>query len=84
MRCSMNMIRNTILACIDMEYQLNDEYIELMKLLKYLNVVQSGGEAKMVISEGLVKVNGQVEFRKRHKLRKGFVIEFEDIRIDIV
>lgn len=67
-----------------MEYQLKDEYIELMKLLKYLNIVQSGGEAKMVITEGLVRVNGEVEFRKRHKLRKGYVVEFEDVKINIV
>ena len=67
-----------------MEYKLKDEYIELMKLLKYLNVVQSGGEAKMVITDGLVRVNGEVEFRKRRKLRKGFVVEFEDVTIKIL
>lgn len=67
-----------------MEYKLKDEYIELMKLLKYLNIVQSGGEAKMVITDGLVRVNGEVEFRKRHKLRKGFLVEFEDVKIEIV
>ncbi len=67
-----------------MEYQLKDEYIELMKLLKYLNLVQSGGEAKMVISDGLVRVNGEVELRKRHKLRKGFVVDFEEVTIKII
>lgn len=67
-----------------MEFKLKDEYIELMKLLKYLNIVQSGGEAKMVISDGMVKVNGEVELRKRHKLRKGFVVEFEEVRVEVV
>lgn len=44
------------------------EYVELYKLLKILNWVNSGGEAKQFIEEGKVSVNGEVETRKRKKL----------------
>ena len=53
------------------------EYIELNKLLKVLNWVGTGGEANMVIDNGEVIVNGEVETRRRNKLREGFVIEFQ-------
>ena len=66
-----------------MEFELKGEYIELMKLLKFLSFVSSGGEAKLVIDEGMVKVNGETEFRRRNKLRKGDVVEFEGNRVEI-
>ena len=47
----------------------DDEFIELIKLLKLKNIAQSGGHAKMMVEEGSVKVNGELEFRKRKKLR---------------
>ena len=47
------------------------EYVELYKLLKILNWVNSGGEAKLLIEEGAVQVNGEVETRKRKKLVVG-------------
>mgnify|MGYP000965346092 CR=1 FL=1 len=53
------------------EYPLTTEYIELIKLLKRLRLVESGGQAKLAVEEGLVMVNGQTEHRKRAKLRKG-------------
>ena len=49
----------------------DDEFIELIKLLKLKNIAQSGGHAKMMVEEGLVKVNGELEFRKRKKLPYG-------------
>lgn len=49
----------------------DEEYIELNQLLKLMNLVQSGGHAKLVIEDGLVRVNGEVEFRKRKKMRDG-------------
>jgi len=57
--------------------------IELYKLLKFEGMVASGGEAKHVISEGLVMLNGGVETQKRKKIVAGDVIEFagETIRI---
>ncbi|WP_413112174.1 RNA-binding S4 domain-containing protein [Thaumasiovibrio sp. DFM-14] len=50
--------------------------IELYKALKIANVVSGGGEAKFVIAEGYVAVNGELEQRKRRKLNDGDVIEF--------
>ncbi len=60
-----------------MNYQLQgQEYIELIKLLKLLGLVDTGGEAKYCVEEGEVLVNKEVEFRKRRKLRSGDTIEF--------
>jgi len=50
--------------------------VELFKLLKFEGLVGSGGEAKHVVAEGLVKVNGEVEIRKRKKIVAGDVVEF--------
>ena len=60
-----------------------DEYIELIKLLKLQQIAQSGGHAKIIVEDGLVKVNGEQEFRKRKKLRAGDIVELEDITIEI-
>ena len=53
------------------------EYIELNNLLKVQGLCASGGMAKAVISEGLVRVDGNVELRKRCKIRSGQVVEFD-------
>ena len=65
------------------EIIISQEPIELNKLLKFENMVSSGGEAKYVISEGQVIVNGKVETRKRKKIFSGDIIEFgkDNIRI---
>jgi len=52
-----------------------DEYIELNKLLKVMGVAQTGGHAKLMIDDGVVKVNTEVESRKRKKLRAGDIVE---------
>jgi len=57
--------------------------IELYKILKFANMVDSGGEAKYAISEGKVTVNGNVETRKRKKIFSGDVIEFEGEKIRV-
>jgi len=57
------------------------EYIELNKLLKLLQLVETGGEANLCIEGGEVIVNGEVELRKRNKLRDGYVVEFRDRKI---
>jgi ribosome-associated protein len=51
--------------------QIATEYIKLDSFLKAVNAVGSGGEAKLVIADGLVKVNGSVELRRGRKLRPG-------------
>ena len=52
------------------------EPLELFRFLKYESIVSSGGEAKHVISEGLVSLNDVVETRKRKKIVNGDVITF--------
>lgn len=67
------------------EIIISNEPIELCKILKLENLVGSGGEAKHVISEGQVLLNGTVETRKRKKVFSGDVIEFggEKIRVQV-
>ena len=66
-----------------LEFSLSSEYIELIKLLKLLNLVESGADAKIVVEEGLVKCNKEVEFRKRKKLRSGDIVVFQNNTITI-
>ena len=63
--------------------EIEEEPIELYKILKFDNRVQSGGEAKFVIAEGLVRVNGEVETRKRKKIFSGDIVEFETEQIEL-
>ena len=60
-----------------------EEYIELIKLLKTMRISESGGQAKMMVEDGIVFRNGEQEFRKRAKLRTGDVIEVFDYKIRI-
>lgn len=66
-----------------MKYILNDEYIELYKLLKVLDLVDSGAEAKLIVADGHVRRNGEVELRKRAKIRSGDIIEVADVVIEV-
>lgn len=60
-----------------MEFELIDhEYIQLNQLLKLLGLVDTGGEANQRIVDGEVKVNNNVEYQKRKKLRQGDVVLF--------
>jgi len=61
-----------------------DEYIALCDLLKVTNLTQNGGEAKHVIGEGLVLVDGAVETRKRCKIRQGQLIEYKGSSIKVI
>lgn len=66
-------------------YELNgEEYIELIKLLKIMRISESGGQAKMMVEDGIVLRNGEPEFRKRAKLRSGDVIEVFEFKIKII
>ncbi|WP_263831988.1 RNA-binding S4 domain-containing protein [Sulfurospirillum oryzae] len=66
-----------------MKFELEEEYIELFKLLKITGVADSGAQAKMLIEEGHVKRNGEVEFRKRAKIISGEKIEVGDDVIEV-
>ena len=61
----------------------NTDYIELDKLLKRENLAASGGEARYLISQGLVQVNGVVETRKRKKLYAGDVATYNGVAIRV-
>ena len=54
---------------------IESDYIKLDSLLKLANLVMSGGEAKLLIMEGLVRVNGEVETRRGRKLYSGDRVE---------
>lgn len=66
-----------------MEFPIADEYIELCKLLKATNLVMSGGEGKEVVAQGLVCVDGELETRKRCKIRPGQTVEFAGETIEV-
>ena len=61
----------------------NEEFIRLGDLLKAMNLVGSGGQAKIVIQEGMVKVDGQVCLMRGAKIKKGQVVEFDGKRIRV-
>ncbi len=65
------------------DFILEGDYIQLIQLLKATHLVQSGGEAQMVVLEGLVKHNGEVDLRKRLKVRRGDIIEFNGKKIQV-
>lgn len=66
------------------EIQIRTEYIKLDALLKYAALVPSGGEAKSVITEGLVKVNGEVCTMRGKKLRGGDRVEYDGQSVLVV
>jgi len=66
-----------------MKFELNDEHIELYKLIKVMGLAESGGQAKIFIEEGLVKRNGEVELRKRAKILSGEKIEVNGDIIEV-
>lgn len=64
---------------------LREDYIKLGQALKAAGLVESGVDAKFVIQDGLVKVNGQIEVQRGKKLVAGDVVEFdgETIKIEL-
>jgi len=57
--------------------------VELYKILKFENLASSGGEAKFMIVDGFVKVNGRIETRKRKKIYPGDTVETGDLVLEI-
>lgn len=66
------------------QFKLEGEFIPLIALLKATSLVQSGGEAQTIVEEGLVKVNGVTENRKRLKVRVGDKVEFLSKMIEVI
>jgi ribosome-associated protein len=56
----------------------------MIQLIKAANLVQSGGEAQIVVEAGLVTYNGAVDLRKRLKVRRGDIVEFKGKKIKVV
>lgn len=61
----------------EVDFKLEGEYIELIQLLKVVGIAQTGGHAKIIVEEGGVVFNEEIETRKRAKLRVGDTIEVE-------
>ena len=66
------------------EIKLRDEFIKLGQAIKAANLVESGAEAKEVIQEGYVKVNGEVCLQRGKKLVAGDIVSFEGNEIQII
>jgi ribosome-associated protein len=66
------------------EFKVTGDHIPMIQLLKAANLVQTGGEAQIVVTEGEVKYNGHVDYRKRLKVRRGDVVEFRDQTIRVI
>ncbi|EHR32087.1 S4 domain-containing protein YaaA [Helcococcus kunzii] len=63
--------------------EIKTEFIKLDQLLKFASLVQTGGEAKMLIADGEVKVNGEVCTQRGKKIRNGDVVELFDQVVEI-
>lgn len=66
-----------------LEFKLNDEYVELNQLLKLVGLCGSGGAGKVIVASGRVKVDGQTESRKTCKIRADQVVTVGDTRIKV-
>jgi len=65
-------------------FELQGDFIPMIQLLKATNLVQTGGEAQMAVTAGEVMYNGEVDYRKRLKVKKGDVVEFAGHKIMII
>ena len=65
-------------------FKVEGDYIPMIQLLKATNLVETGGEAQIVVTEGEVKYNGEVDYRKRLKVKKGDLVEFRGTKIKVI
>ncbi|MDA9274967.1 MAG: RNA-binding S4 domain-containing protein [Crocinitomicaceae bacterium] len=66
------------------KFKIEGPYIELIQLLKVQGIAQTGGHAKLIVEEGVVYRNGEIEMRKRAKLIPGDQIKIDDSVIDLI
>lgn len=66
------------------QFKLEGEFIPMIALLKASGLVYSGGEAQTLVEDGLVKYNGEVDYRKRLKVRRGDKVEFLQNVIEVI
>jgi ribosome-associated protein len=65
------------------EFKLTGDYVALCDLLKLAGIVSSGGEGKVRVAQGGVRVDGQPESRKTAKIRAGQVVECDGVRVTV-
>jgi ribosome-associated protein len=65
------------------EFKLTGDYVALCDLLKLAGIVSSGGEGKVRVAQGDVRVDGQPESRKTAKIRAGQVVECDGVRVTV-
>lgn len=66
-----------------LDFELNDEFVELNQLLKLAGLCDSGGAGKVIVASGKVKVDGKTELRKTCKIRAGQIVTLGDVRITV-
>lgn len=69
--------------CDMQTFKIKGDHIQLNQLIKAMGWCENGGDANALIEAGQVKVNGEVEFRKRNKLVPGTKIEFNGNKVVI-
>lgn len=67
-----------------MQISINTEFIKLDQLLKLADITSLGSESHILISQGKVKVNGELELQKRKKIRQNDEVEVNGIKIQVV
>lgn len=66
------------------EIKIETEFIKLDQLLKFTGITDTGGQSKILISDGLVKVNGELTKARGKKIKKGDTVEIKDMESFIV
>jgi len=67
-----------------MQIKIDSEFIKLDQLLKLADIASSGGEAKILIQEGTVKVNGNIETQRGKKIKSGDIVEFKGKSVKVL
>jgi ribosome-associated protein len=66
------------------DFELDGDYVELNQLLKLVGLCDSGGQGKLIVASGAVRVDGQQELRKTCKIHAGQVVRLDDVEIRVV
>ncbi len=78
------MDKETNYVTINRDIEINEEFIRLDNLLKFAGVVDTGGQAKFIIQNGEVLVNGEVCTMRGKKMRDGDTAQFENMFVKVV
>ncbi len=76
--CSLKLLMSQII-----QFDLSTEYVELCNLLKLVGLADSGGRGKTMVAEGLVQVDGLIEYRKTAKIRSGQTVVVNQHTINV-